>query len=406
MTLSRRKFLAGGLGMFGAVVAAEQLFTSSAHAANPSGKQLVLIQLSGGNDGLNTVIPYGTGAYYDARPQISVAQKDVLHLNNALGLHPAMTALNDLYKEGKVAIIEGVGYPHANRSHFRSIEIWQTGETDKIGDTGWLGRYLDYASTGKETSALPAVNVDPILPKTLLARKIVVPSVNNIYEFKFKTDPKFKKDHDLQIEAFNDIYANFDSHRPNADLLKKAGKEANHASDYLLKIVKSYKSTVKYPNGKLGDGLKFISQMITGGVTAPVFTVSLDGFDTHANQQRAQAALLKQLSDALSAFQNDLIAHNVDDKVLTLVFSEFGRRVAENSGKGTDHGTAEPLFIMGSAIKGGIYGDTPSLTSLDNGDLKHTVDFRTVYATVLERWLGADSNQILGHRYETLPIIV
>lgn len=406
MAVSRRKFIHGGLGMLGLMLSAEELFSLSAQArGSASQRQLVLIQLSGGNDGLNTVIPFGAGAYYDARPQIAVPQNDVLKLNSEIGLHPQMTGMQELFNAGNLAIIEGAGYTSPNRSHFRSIEIWQTAEPDKIGDTGWLGRYLDLACGDKERKALPAVNVDPMLPKTLFARKIVVPSVNNIYEFRFRTDPHFRKDRDTQINAFNDIYKDFDSKRPHAEALRKAGLEANHASDYLLKIVKSYKSTVKYPSGKLGDGLKFIAQMIAGGVTAPVFTVSLDGFDTHANQQRSQASLLKQLSDSLLAFQNDLKAHSLDDQVVTLVFSEFGRRVQENSGKGTDHGTAEPLFVVGSAVKGGIYGEIPSLTSLDNGDLKHTIDFRTVYATVLERWLGADSVQILGKRFEILPIL-
>ncbi|HNB24413.1 MAG TPA: DUF1501 domain-containing protein [Candidatus Melainabacteria bacterium] len=406
MTLSRRKFIQGGLGMLGLIMTAEEIFRLPAQATGLNGhKQLVLIQLSGGNDGLNTVIPFGNGAYYDARPQISIAQKDVLKLNEQVGLHPSMAGMRELFQDGKLAIVEGVGYGNPNRSHFRSIEIWQTAETDRIGDTGWLGRYLDLAYSGKSETALPAVNVDAMLPKTLYARKVVVPSVNNIYEFKFRSDPKFKKDREQRIEAFKDIYGSFDSKRPHAEMLRKAGLEANNASDHLLNLVKNYKSTVKYPQGKLGDGLKFISQMIAGGISAPVFTVSLDGFDTHVNQQRAQANLLKQLSDALLAFQNDLRTHGREDQVLTLVFSEFGRRVQENSGKGTDHGTAEPLFLMGSTVKGGIYGEAPNLTNLDAGDLKYAVDFRTVYATVLESWLGADSTEILGKRFEILPIV-
>ncbi|MCC7528591.1 MAG: DUF1501 domain-containing protein [Candidatus Melainabacteria bacterium] len=408
MAVSRRKFIHGGLGMLGLALSAQELFKLSAQAARAeSRRQLVLIQLVGGNDGLNTVIPFGNGHYYDARPQIAVPQKDVLKLSDTLqiGLHPTMTGMQELFNSGNLAIIEGTGYASPNRSHFRSIEIWQTAEPDKIGETGWLGRYLDLACGGKEREPLPALNVDAMLPKTLVARKVVVPSVNNIYEFRFHTDPHFRKDRDAQIEAFEDIYKDFDSKRPHAEALRKAGLEANHASNYLLTIVKSYKGTVKYPSGKLGDSLKFIAQMISGGVTAPVFTVSQDGFDTHANQQRSQAGLLKQLSDALLAFQNDLKAHSLDDNVVTLVFSEFGRRVQENSGKGTDHGTAEPLFIVGSAVKGGIYGESPSLTWLDNGDLKHTIDFRTAYATILESWLGADSVQVLGKRFEILPIL-
>lgn len=406
-TVSRRKFIQGGLAMgaLGLMFDAEGLFASPVQAAGERKRQLVLIQLSGGNDGLNTVIPYGAGAYYDARPQIAIAQNDVLKLNDQLGLHPAMSGLQELYKRSNVAIIEGAGYPGANRSHFRSIEIWQTADPEKIGDTGWLGRYLDLAYAQKQHVSLPAVNVDPMLPKSLFARKIVVPSVHNIYEFRFRTDPHCRKDREKQLAAFEEIYRDFDSKRPHAELLQKAGLEANHASEQLLKIVKAYKGNVKYPAGKLGDGLKFISQMISGGVGAPVFTVSLDGFDTHANQKRAQANLLKQLSEGLLAFQTDLKEHGLDEDVLTLVFSEFGRRVGENSGKGTDHGTAEPLFIVGSQVKGGIYGEAPSLTSLDNGDLKYTVDFRTVYATILERWLAADSQEILGKHFEILPVV-
>ncbi|PZM80927.1 MAG: transcriptional initiation protein Tat [Candidatus Melainabacteria bacterium] len=407
MTLSRRKFIQGGLGMLGLMLSAEEIFQLQAQASVRKGqKQLVLIQLSGGNDGLNTVVPYGQGAYYDARPQIAISQKDVLRLNDQIGLHPSMTGMRELFSDGKLAIIEGAGYGSPNRSHFRSIEIWQTAQPEKIGDTGWLGRYLDLAYSGQNNIALPAINVDPMLPKTLYAKKIVVPSVNNIYEFRFKSDPHFRKDRDHQIEAFKNIYESFESKRPHAEMLRRAGLEADQASDSLLKIVKNYKSNIKYPNGKLGDGLKFISQMITGGVSAPIFTVSLDGFDTHANQQRAQAGLLKQLSDTLLAFQSDLKDHGLEDNVLTLVFSEFGRRVQENNGKGTDHGTAEPLFLVGSSVKGGIYGEAPSLTSLDAGDLKHTVDFRTVYATVLESWLGADSVDVLGKRFETLPVLL
>lgn len=407
MPVSRRKFIQGGLGLsaLGLIYGVEGLFAEPVRAADGKKRQLVLIQLSGGNDGLNTVIPFANGAYYDARPEIAITQKDILKLNDQVGLHPSMTGMHELYKEGHLAIIEGAGYPGANRSHFRSIEIWQTAEPERIADTGWLGRYLDLAYGEKQRVPLPAVNVDPMLPKSLFARKIVVPSVHNIYEFRFRTDPQFRKDREKQIATFEDIYRSFDSKRPHAELLQKAGLEANHASEHLFKIVKAYKGNVKYPAGKLGDGLKFISQMILGGVSAPVFTVSLDGFDTHANQKRAQANLLKQLSDGLAAFQNDLKEHGLEQDVLTLVFSEFGRRVQENSGKGTDHGTAEPLIIVGSQVKGGMYGEAASLTSLDNGDLKYTVDFRTVYATILERWLAADSAEILGKHFEILPFV-
>lgn len=410
--VSRRNFLKQGLGLVTVSLSLPSVMALAAQAANFDRRQtgkskiLVLVQMNGGNDGLNTVIPYGDGAYYCARPAIGIAADKVLRLDGRSGLHTDMTGFADMFKAGKLAIVQGVGYPTPNRSHFRSIEIWQTGNPDRIENTGWLGRYLDCcAQSGPGENLFPAVNVDPILPKSLLADRVTVPSVNNPLEFKFRTDPTYAQDRQAQVQAFNDIYNDFDLKRPNADLLRKAGVDANAASDYLQSLVKNYKGTAKYPNGSFGNGLKFISQMITGGLNSPVYSVSLDGFDTHTNQLRQQAGLLKQLSEGVTAFYEDLKAHNVDQDVLIMAFSEFGRRVAENGGKGTDHGTAAPAFLIGSGVKGGIYGDQPSLTALDNGDLKYGVDFRSVYATILDKWLGADSKEVLRGSFEYVPFV-
>lgn len=417
MTISRRDFITAGLGVLGVVLSPLEIFQLAARAESGDAGQdggkggrggekvLVLVQLSGGNDGLNMVVPYGVGGYYDARPNIAVAQKDVLALDNKIGLHPNMKGLAQLYKDKKLSIVQGVGYPNPNRSHFRSIEIWQTGDPEKIAEVGWLGKYLDCKYAGKQKDSMPAVNVDAVLPKTLLASKVTVPSVNNVYDFRFRTDAQFRDDRKEQVEAFADIYSSFDLKRPYVELLRESGLEANKASDYLLKIVKSYKGQVAYPGGKLGDGLKFIAQMISGGVSSSIYTVSMDGFDTHTNQSRAQANLLKQLSDALTAFQTDLEQHGRDQSVITVVFSEFGRRVAENGGRGTDHGTAEPMLLLGSALNGGIYGDYPDLSNLDAGDLKFNVDFRSVYATILDQWLAADSVQILGRKFDGINLL-
>jgi uncharacterized protein (DUF1501 family) len=229
--------------------------------------------------------------------------------------------------------------------------------------------------------------------------------VANVYDFKFSTDTHYQQDRKYQLSVFNDVYSKFDGTRPSIDLLKKVGLDSVEAADYLLKVVQNYKSDVVYPDNGFGKGMKFISQMITAGVKSQIYNISLGGFDTHAGQKGAQANLLKQLSDGITAFYKDLEAHHVGDDVMVMTFSEFGRRVAENGGRGTDHGTAEPMFIVGSGIKGGLYGDYPSLTNLDNGDLKFGVDFRTVYSTVLDRWLGADSRQILGAHYENLRFV-
>lgn len=411
MEISRRKFITNGVGV---LLSSSQLFSLAARAASfeprkiGASKILVVIQMAGGNDGLNTVIPYGFGQYYQLRPNLAIKPNEVLPLTGTVGLHPGMTGLNDLYKDGKLAIALGVGYPNPNRSHFRSIEIWQTGEPEKISNTGWIGRYLDESSQagGSPSKRLfPAINVDPMLPKSLSADRVIVPSVSDVNQFKFNTDVHYQLDRQKQIEAFNRIYSSFEIDRPSARLLQEVGLDAMQASDYLLKVVKNYKSDVTYPDNGFGRSMKFIAQMITAGVDARVYNLSLGGFDTHANQLRTQAGLLKQFSDSLCAFQKDLEHHGVDQDVMLIAFTEFGRRVAENNGRGTDHGTAEPVFIMGSKVKGGLYGDYPSLTNLDSGDLKFAIDFRHIYSTCIDRWLGADSRQILGARFDNLEFV-
>jgi len=411
MDISRRKFLKATFGAAGFALSYTHLLPLALGAElaprrKGIDKVLVVVQMAGGNDGLNTVIPYGAGQYYQTRPTLAVAEQDVLPLNGQIGLPKSMTALEELFKGNKVAIALGVGYPSPNRSHFRSMEIWQTAEPNRIVDTGWLGRYLDLATpSGSSDELFPAINVDPILPKTLSAAKVVVPSVTNPNQFRFATDPHYNQDRQIQISTFTDIYSTYDSNRPESELLTKVGLDTLKASDHLLSVVKSYKSNVQYPNNGFAGGLKFIAQMITAGVGARVYNITLPGFDTHANQSRVQSNLLKQLAEGLSAFQADLEAHGVDQDVLVMTWSEFGRRVAENGGRGTDHGTAAPLFVLGSAVKGGIYGDYPNLANLDNGDLKYLVDFRTIYATILDRWLGADSQQVLGGRFDSLPFV-
>lgn len=412
MKTSRRNFLKQGVAAAALCLSWSDLCTLAARSANLAprvkGKSpvLVVVQLGGGNDGLNTVVPYGNGSYYDLRPNLALQANSILPLNGQIGLNPNMSGLADLYKAGKLAIVQAVGYPNPNRSHFRSMEIWQTAEPSRIADRGWLGKYLDLAMTGKADAALlSAVNVDEMLPKSLSAEKVLVPSVNNVYDFRFKTDARYAQDRRLQVSTFDEIYRDFNLHRPNVDLLRKTGIEANEASDYLLKIVRSYKGSVAYPRNSFADGLKFISQMICGGVNSRVYNVSLNGFDTHANQLRTQNNLLKQLSEGLTAFQSDLEVHGVDQDVLVLVYSEFGRRVSENGGRGTDHGKAEPVFVIGSKVKGGLYGSAPDLLRLDDGDLRYKIDFRSIYATILDSWMGADSRQILAGNFESLPLL-
>jgi uncharacterized protein (DUF1501 family) len=366
-----------------------------------------LIQLAGGNDGLNTVIPYTDPAYLKLRPAIGIKPDQVLKLNDKVGLNPAMGPFAELFKQNKLAIVQGVGYPNPNRSHFRSIEIWQTAEPKKVKDTGWIGRYLDLANNGKAKmeNIFPAINVDPILPKTLSSEKTVVPSITDVASFTFKADPRYEADRKAQLSTFSSIYDKYSLNRPYIDELRRVGLDTTEASDYIQKLVANYKNGAKYPNNAFGNGLKFISQLIIGGVNCGVYTISMGGFDTHTNEVNSHTNLFSTLTGGIQALQADLQNHGMDKDVVIMTFSEFGRRTAENGGRGTDHGAAAPLFVIGSQVKGGIIGDQPSLTDLDDGDLKYKIDFRNVYATLLDKWLGADSKAVLGDKFDMIDLI-
>lgn len=408
MAISRRNFLKGTIGLCASLTASDLLaLASQASPRLSTNKILVVVQLAGGNDGLNMVVPYADDAYYKARPAIGIKAKDVLKLDDKVGLHTGMPELSEQFAKGKLAVVQGVGYPEPSRSHFRSIEIWQTAEPRKVKDTGWLGRYLDLnapARTSGSDTFFPAINVDPILPKTLSAQKIIVPSVSNVADFQFKADPKNEADRLAQIDTFNSIYKDFRLDRRYVEQLRAVGMDTTSASDHLNKIVLNYQTTATYPNDGFGKGMKFIAQMIAGGVNCKIYNITLGGFDTHTNEGRNHEQLLRRLSAGISAFQHDLEAHNKDGDVVVMTFSEFGRRVSENGGRGTDHGTAAPMLLLGTSIRGGVHGEAPSLTKLEDGDLKYTTDFRSVYATVLDRFLAADSKQILGDKFDQLDL--
>jgi len=412
MKIDRRKFLASGFGLFGAVLSAPQLLNLLAQQAEAapravgSSRILILIQMAGGNDGLNTVIPFTDPAYLKLRPAIGVRPQNVLKLTDKEGLHPSMGPFQQLYEKRKLAIIQGAGYPDPNLSHFRSIEIWQTADPVKIRDTGWIGRYLDLSRSGKSSidNIFPAINIDPILPKTLSAQKVVVPSINDVLSFSFQADPRYEADRQAQLAAFNEIYEQYSHDRPYLKALRKIGLDTTAASASIGKMVANYKSTEQYPNNGFGHGLQLIAQLIIGGANCPIYSISLGSFDTHTNQNPTQDGLFRILTGAVAALQSDLESHGVDKDVVVMTFSEFGRRVGENGGRGTDHGTAAPMFIIGSSINGGIIGDQPSLTNLDNGNLKYKIDFRNVYSTVLDKWLDADSKSVLGDKFDNIGL--
>ena len=388
------------------------------------GTILVLLQLAGGNDGLNTLVPFGDDAYYKARPRIALSQKDILSISDYAGLHPKLTGLHTLYGEGNLAMIQGVGYPNPNRSHFRSTEIWQTAsDAEKNESEGWLGRYFDNCCNGADPSMV-GIAVAGQTPQAFASPNPKGIAFSNPQQFRYMSeaasDPSSA---DRLMREMNQPAAEHSSLTENAggsigmlsgpadndgstvEFLQRTALGAQMSSDRILEITRMTKSSVNYPTSQLGNRLNLVSRLIAGGLPTRVYYVSQGGFDTHANQLPAHERLMTDLNAAISSFVADLKAQGNFNRVLILSFSEFGRRVSENASGGTDHGAAAPLFVLGGGVKPGLYGKYPSLTDLHDGDLKFNTDFRSVYATVLEKWLGAPSGEILGRTFPLLPFI-
>ena len=366
-----------------------------------AGRSLVVIQLTGGNDGLNTVVPYADPAYRKARPVIAHGDDKVLRLNDHVGLSPVMTGLKGLYDKGQLAIVQGVGYPNPNRSHFRSMEIWQTAEPDKMGSEGWVGRYLDAIRSGR-TSPLTGINIGNESSEAFTNAHAAVPSIQGLANFGFVFP--HNGDGDARTAALKRIQEG-DTNTPYGRFFQQTAQETYDSADQITQGVKKYQSAVQYPKGNFAKGLQEIAMLIAANLGTRVFYISAGGFDTHAQQIRRHDTLWQDMSDSLAAFQADLDGMGASDHVLTVAFSEFGRRVHENANGGTDHGTASEMFLLGKPVKGGLYGAYPSLTDLDQGDLKYSTDFRSVYATILDRWLGTNSEVVLGKRYEDLKFV-
>lgn len=384
---------------------------------------LVIIQLSGGNDGLNTVVPYRDDAYYRLRPSIGI-RPDGLHIlsrngsNGAvdLGLNNAMTGIRELYDEGQCAIVQGVGYPNPNRSHFASMDIWHTGELSGTGD-GWIGRYVDAQCCGygkgesgtpdgsKDKQVEPPIAIGNEAPLMLTGRNMMPVSFESAELFAWagrKYSEDIVEEHRKLTDMINDrIDHEKDSN--NAFLLRTA-MDARVSSDTIRRAV-SEQPLVNYPNSNLAGQLSMIGAMIRAGLKTRVYYASHGSFDTHANQPGNHARLLGQFASAVRAFQNDLRAQGNDTRVLTIAFSEFGRRVGQNASNGTDHGTAAPVFMFGPKVRGGFHSQHPSLTSLDAGDLKYTCDFRSVYAEILDSWLSTSSKDVLEGQFKHLRLL-
>lgn len=364
-------------------------------------KRLVVIQLSGGNDGLNTVIPYRNDLYYKARPVIGIQKNEVLKLDDELGLNPALTSLKSLYDDGLLTILNGVGYPNPNRSHFRSMDIWHTASaSNEYLSTGWLGRYLDSECMDCQRP-YHAIEADDTLSLAMKGK-----ALNGIAV----TDPRklYRSTRGGHLDALANFAEQSKVHEHDTELgyLYKTFMEAQSSAEYIWEQSKIYQTKANYPQNGLARNLKMIAELIGSGIDTQVFYASLSGFDTHANQKGRQTNLLKTWGESLKAFTDDLKQNGLLKDTVIVTFSEFGRRVKENASRGTDHGTANSVFVVGEKMKKqGIYNPIPSLSDLDKGDLKYNLDFRRIYATLLKNWLKADDTAILGESFDLLKLV-
>jgi len=368
---------------------------------------LVVLQLSGGNDGLNTVIPYGDPLYFDNRPKVGIPENQVLPINDQIGFHPAMGPVKKLYDEGKVAIIQGIGYPNPSRSHFRSMDIWHTCEPTKVGDEGWLGRAIRDIDPNKD-NVLTGVNFGRGLPRALSVAGVPVASVGNLETYGVLTGIEAADQRTMALETFSRTYEPMLGKDPVLSYFAQTGLDALEGADILSTAATKYSSTVKYGNDDVAQYMRNIVQTHLADLGTRILytTAPYNSFDTHAGQLANHTRLWTQTSRAIGAFYDDLKEHHATDNVVLFVFSEFGRRVHDN-GSGTDHGAGGLAFVIGDKVKGGLYAQYPSLEAgqLVEGDLKYNNDFRGTYATLLERWMGLDATSIVGGTFEQIDFL-
>lgn len=409
MATSRREILKVGLAGLPLISLASSVpafmgdFARAESAAGSSVSDdniLVVVQFSGGNDGLNTVIPAGHDVYKKLRPAIAVKQR-LIRLDDTLSLNPGMKAFKDLFDNGQLAIVNGCGYPNPNRSHFESMAIWQTGDPVNGQHGGWLGHYLEHLARG--TNTLSAVNIGSELPQALVNDAAPVPSIQSLDEYRLRTDPNTSFDARDESQIIKDLNAVRDA-TPAMQFLARQATNAMISSEQIQKLAGDYAPDAEYP-GNLGQKLKLIAQIIAGNFGTKLFYCEVGGFDTHANQVNQHEQLLGNVSNSIAAFLKDLSAKGLANKVTVMCFSEFGRRVQQNDSNGTDHGAAGPMFVCGPKVKGGLHGEYPSLDKLEEGDLKYTTDFRRVYSTLLDGWLNSDSTKVLRNRFEPLAFL-
>jgi uncharacterized protein (DUF1501 family) len=359
-------------------------------------KVLVVIQLSGGNDGLNTIIPVTNDIYYKERPRLAIKSGEALKLTIDAGLHPSLTAFKSLFDEGELAVLNNVGYPNPDRSHFRSMDIWHSASnSSEYINSGWLGRYLDAQCTGCDQPT-KALEIDDTLSMALKGDTIKGIAMKDPRRLFNSSNEKF----------FRDLSGHHEHQEETVSYLYKTLAETVNSADYIFKESKSRPSRADYPSTEIGRSLKTIASLMYSDINTSVYYLSIGSFDTHAGQEGQQKRLFNELNDAVNAFVKDLKLVGKFEDTLLMTFSEFGRRVAQNASGGTDHGTANNMMFAGGALKNkGILNGLPDLSNLDEGDLRHTVDFKDVYATILKNWLGADDRGILKRESSYLNFV-
>ena len=372
-------------------------------AGNGKAPVLVVVEMNGGNDFMNTLIPYTSSTYYDNRTTVNVERQEMLPIDDTLAFHPAMTPFKELYDEGKVSVVQGIGYPNSSRSHFRGMDIWHTCEPHKISTEGWLGKTIKELDPNKD-NVLTGVNFGVGLPRAMVMPGVPVCSVADLDSYGFMTGIEGDRRRAEALDMFRSMYAPAIGTGPVSDYLAQTGTDALAGEDRLKQAPAKYSSEVEYGSSPIEKGLRDIARVHLADLGTRIFFVSQGGYDTHANENPVQPKLLGDLSRGISDFFQDLRSHGASDEVTMFVFTEFGRRIKDN-GSGTDHGSGGGAFIIGERVSGGLYAEYPPLDEghWENGeDLKHTIDYRGIYSTLLEQWLSVEARPIVGGTFEQI----
>lgn len=411
MNHGRRQLLLGagalaGLSLLGSRAQGAVRLSASPLFSSVVPRTLVLLQFSGGNDGLSTVVPYGDDGYASARRATRSLEKDLLKLDDYRAFHPALVRMRALYEQGKLAVIEGAGYPNPIRSHFKSYEVWHTADLrGRAAGEGWIGKLVNAAWPDNRDPNL-VVHIGKNVPYSLYSQTHPAASFATPTGYKWAGDASERS----ALEKGGEICEHgetMDEREPanNLEYLRKVLRDGQASSETIRRAAVRYRTKTEYADDELAQALRDVAALSVGQVGSRVFSVELGGFDTHSDQKNRHDALMRRLDASLPTFLADIAGSEAGKNTVVLAYSEFGRRVRENGSNGTDHGVAGPMFLAGESIKGGLYGKHPSLTQLDDGDLIHTTDFRSVYASVIQNWFGVDATRVLGAKYPTLPLL-